>query len=445
MRYWELLRLALGGVRRTPLRVILTALGVTIASGSLVCMVAFALGIQARVEEPFQKSELLNRIDVSPKGTSPGFGPKPKDRDSSEGGSTPAAVLDDVALGRIQKLPGVALAYPELRVAGIEVRFRDKLQNVSATGLPTEAARLPFVQDALIAGRFFDAGTAGEAVIGTRLAKNLGFDSPVDALGTSLAIQVKGLAPGEGKTFKFDERQMELRVVGVWNPPGGRPGFSLDGLLLPQNVIKDLPGVQFDSALHWLRVGKPGLPPTYEHLVVRVKGPSDLFEVEKQIKDMGFRAETLLSRVKQIREAFLIMDLVLTAVGTVALIVAGLGIINTLLMAVLERYREIGAYKALGASDGDVRVIFLAEAGLVGLAGGLGGLGLGRVVAWIIEVVVNSIAHSRGIDEPIMAFAFPFYLLAGAVLFAIGVSLLSGVYPAMRAARVDPIQALRGE
>src|SRR5467141_1134463 len=125
MRYWELLRLALGSVRRTPLRVILTALGVTISSGSLVCMVAFALGIQARVEEPFQKSELLNRIDVSPKETSPGFGSRPKDRDSSEGSSTPAAVLDDVALGRIQKLSGVALAYPELRVAGIEVRLRD--------------------------------------------------------------------------------------------------------------------------------------------------------------------------------------------------------------------------------------------------------------------------------------------------------------------------------
>jgi putative ABC transport system permease protein len=339
----------------------------------------------------------------------------------------------------------VALAHPELRVSGVEVRYGDKTEKTSATGLPVEASRLPFVQDAMIAGRFFASTGVGEAVIGTRLAKNLGFESPADALGSNLSIQAKGLAPGEGKTFKFDERQFDVVVVGVWTPPGGRPGFSSDGILLPQSVLKDLPGVQFDSALQWLRRGKPGLPPTYERLVVRVKGPSDLFVVEKQIKEMGFQTETLLARVKQIREAFLIMDLVLTAVGTVALVVAGLGIINTLLMAVLERYREIGTYKALGASDGDVRLIFLAEAGLVGLTGGLGGLAMGRVVAWVIEIVVNSIARNRGIDEPIVAFAFPFLLLAGAVLFAIAVSLVSGVYPAMRAARIDPIQALRGE
>jgi putative ABC transport system permease protein len=441
----ELLRLALGGIRRNPLRVILTALGVTIATGSLVCMVAFALGIQARVEEPFQKSELLNRIDVSPKGTFRGFGPRVNETRASEDKSTPAATLDDAALSRIQALAGVGLAYPELRLSGVEVRHGDKLEKVSAAGLPPEAGQLPFVEDALVAGRFFTAKPEGEVILGTRLAKNLGFESPGDAVGTTLAVQVKGLAPGQGKTFKFDERNLEMQVVGVWSPPGGRAGFSPDGLLLPQLVIKNLPGVEFDSALQWLRRGKPGLPPTYERLVVRVKGPSDLFAVEKQIQDMGFQTQTLLAQIKQIRQAFLIMDLVLSAVGTVALVVAGLGIINTLLMAVLERYREIGTYKALGASDGDVRVIFLAEAGLVGLTGGLGGLVLGRVVAWVIEVVVNSIAHNRGIDEPIMAFAFPFYLLAGAVLFAIAVSLVSGVYPAMRAARVDPIQALRGE
>jgi putative ABC transport system permease protein len=129
----------------------------------------------------------------------------------------------------------------------------------------------------------------------------------------------------------------------------------------------------------------------------------------------------------------------------VALVVAALGIINTLLMAVLERYREIGAYKALGASDGDIRLLFLAEAGLVGLLGGLGGLVLGRVVSLGLEVVVNAVARDHGIEGPVMVFAFPWPLLGGAVLFAVVVSVLAGVYPAGRAARIDPIRALRGE
>jgi putative ABC transport system permease protein len=167
--------------------------------------------------------------------------------------------------------------------------------------------------------------------------------------------------------------------------------------------------------------------------------------VDRQIRDMGLKTETLLARFKELQTGFVMMDLLLTAVGTVALVVAGLGIINTLLMAVLERYREIGVYKALGASDGDVRLLFLAEAGLVGLLGGVGGLILGRVVSWGIEVGINALAQSKGIDLPLLTFAFPPHLLGGALLFALVVSVASGVYPASRAARTDPIAALRAE
>jgi putative ABC transport system permease protein len=129
----------------------------------------------------------------------------------------------------------------------------------------------------------------------------------------------------------------------------------------------------------------------------------------------------------------------------VALVVAALGIINTLLMAVLERYREIGTYKALGASNGDIRLLFLTEAGLVGLLGGLGGLLLGWVVSMVLGLVVNEYARQQGVHQAVVAFAFPWYLLGGAVLFAVVISVLAGVYPASRAARVDPIRALRGE
>jgi putative ABC transport system permease protein len=434
VRYWELVRLALGGLRRTPLRVALTAAGVAIATGALVSMVGFALGVQAKVEEPFQKLELLNRIDVSPRPAAAGQAP-----------AQPAPpALDREALARIAALPGVVLAYPELRHDRVRVLGGDRRPNYPAASLPRQASRLRFVRDALVAGRFFDPGGAPQVVLGTRLARDLGFASPPEAVGASLTLEVKGLSPGGGRAFTVEERRVTVEVVGVWDPPAGRHGFTSVGMLLPTDLIEDLPGVQAESLLDRLIHGG-GPAAGYGHAVVRVERPGDLFAVEEKVRRMGFRTQAFLDEIKEMRTAFLLLDTLLTAVGSVALVVAGLGIVNTLLMSVLERYREIGTYKALGASDGDVRVLFLAEAGLVGLLGGAGGLALGRVVSWVLEVVVNAIARSKGVDEQVVAFAFPWQLLAGAVLFAVAVSVLGGVYPASRAARVDPIRALRSE
>ena len=115
--------------------------------------------------------------------------------------------------------------------------------------------------------------------------------------------------------------------------------------------------------------------------MVRVREPADLAAVEEQIKNMGFQTSTMLSHFKEMRTFLIFLQVLLGAVGTVALVVAALGIVNTLLMAVLERYQEIGICKAIGASDGDILVLFLTEAGMLGLLGGLGGLLLGRVVS----------------------------------------------------------------
>jgi putative ABC transport system permease protein len=446
VRSWELIRLAFGGVRRAPLRVALTSLGVAIAVGALVSMVGFALGVQDQVEEPFRKSELFNRIDVSPERASPRPGPRnPPEASPTDGPPTTAPVLDDVALARIAALPGVAVVYPEYFLPSVEVLHGERPSTAPASGLPREAGRLRFVTDALVAGRFFDSASADEAILGKKLAKALGYEVSGDALGKRLTLKAKGLSPGPGKTFQFEEREVEVWVVGVWDPPGGRSGFRGDGLLLPLDLLRELPGVQLESVMDRLRRGLGEAPPGYNRVVVRVRRPGDLFEVEEQVRQLGFQTRTLVGQLKELRKAFVLMDLVLGAVGTVALVVAGLGIINTLLMAVLERYREIGTFKALGASDGDIRILFLAEAGLVGLFGGVGGLILGRVVSGLIDVVANTLARQQGIDEPVVFFTFPPLLLLGALAFALAVSVISGVYPASRAARVDPIRALRGE
>jgi putative ABC transport system permease protein len=139
------------------------------------------------------------------------------------------------------------------------------------------------------------------------------------------------------------------------------------------------------------------------------------------------------------------MEVLLASVGTVGLVVAGLGIMNTLLMTVMERTQEIGICKAIGASDGDIRVLFLTEAAVLGLAGGLGGLALARVVCWILQWGIHQYAAHQGVEGPVEAFRFPAWLLVGAVTYAVAISVLSGFYPASRAARIDPIKALRGQ
>jgi putative ABC transport system permease protein len=440
VRLWEILKIAADGVRRTPLRVALTALGVAIACGSLVCLVAFALGLQSNAETPFRKLDLLSRIDVGVKGAAL------ERRGTARDAPPPdAPLLDEAALDRIRALPGVELAYPETMLAGVEIAFEGKTQRTLATGLPREAAKLPFVRDLLVAGEYFGVGGANEVLLGRGLARNLGFEKPEDALGKTVSLTASGLSPSAALTFTFERRQVELRVAGVVDPMGFGFGPAADAMILPLDLLRDLPGIRLDAAMQQLRGGRAEVSDGYARVVVRVSRPSDAAPVEEKIRALGYETRTLLTQLTEMRTFFVVIDLLLAAVGTVALVVAGLGIINTLLMAVLERTREIGTLKALGASDGDVRTLFLAEAALVGLLGGAGGLALGVAVSRLIDFGVNQYARRQGIEQAIAVFQFPSWLFLGAVAFAVAVSVASGVYPASHAARIDPIRALRGE
>src|SRR6516165_6557673 len=133
-RFGELCLLALGNLRRRPLRLTLTAMGIAIATGALVSMVGFALGLQAKVEEPFQKMELFNRIDVLPQA-----GPRQPNASSS---AEPPVPLDQDAVDRIASLPRVALVYPDYRLDTIEVTRQEKRIKTSALGLPAEAGEM---------------------------------------------------------------------------------------------------------------------------------------------------------------------------------------------------------------------------------------------------------------------------------------------------------------
>jgi putative ABC transport system permease protein len=159
---------------------------------------------------------------------------------------------------------------------------------------------------------------------------------------------------------------------------------------------------------------------------------------------MGFSAFSLLDASRNLSLVFAVFDLFLGIFGSLALVVASLGIINTLVMAILERRREIGVLKALGAADRDIRRLFFVEAGAMGLLGGI----LGVCIGWLIGHAINfgtNIYLSRRSLPGISVTSVPWWMVAAAIAFSIAVSLGAGIYPASRAARLDPVEALRYE
>jgi len=180
----------------------------------------------------------------------------------------------------------------------------------------------------------------------------------------------------------------------------------------------------------------------YSVVNIKLSSIKYIESVKAQIDDWCLKAFALIDQGEEFKKGFLFMDMILFAVGMIAVVVASMGIINTMMMSILERYKEIGIMKAVGASDRDVKKIFLFESGVIGFLGGIFGLFLGWMVSMVINQVVNYFLARQGV--PYMDyFSFPWWLCLGAVVFSILVSLTAGIYPTLRAARVDPVVALR--
>ena len=462
MKTYDMAELAVRNLRESILRNSLTTVGISVGVASLVAMLSLGIGLQQLAGRRLQKSGLFDTVVVTSRRDLRGF-----NREQEENGPAPAEspTLNEAARQKIAQLPDVLEAYPDIRFI-TELRYQDKPYLTMVAGLPFSAKN----NDAFdgMQGTFFSSDTAPEVILQKSFAAQLlgkaakigGEEASVTELAKPLlgkqltmryAERTATPEPGTNSSasqpsstaYSVVSREATLKIVGVSDlDPDSMRGQARARVFLPLKLAQNLHVMQPSDLRDTTNLA--GGTPAYTTVEVHVKSPTQVQPVEDAIKKMGFNTFSIVDATRSLRQFFAVLDLFLGIFGSLALAVASIGIVNTLVMAILERRREIGIMKAIGASDGDVKGLFFAEAGVMGVFGGLVGVALGWTIGRVINLGTN-VYLKRQHFPPEQIWFVPWWLVLGAIAFAIVVSLLSGLYPASRAARLDPVQALRYE
>ncbi len=482
----DLLAISTGNLRRMKLRTALTTSGVLIAIAAFVAMLSFGAGNQEYVEGEFNKLGLFTTLQVYPKS-----GPNSSDTSQSP-------QLDQAALARLAAIPGVNLVYP-YDAFPVTVRLGDSVISSKGQALPAAALRTKLFST-LVAGRTFDNDSARLAVVSEELLKKAGISRPDSALGLKLILSVRVSSVDSGVAHVISgwgSPADRLRALSMDAFLGGQStdrlirseaGAALrrfmEGLLRAQGTVTDtlticgVRRVQRAARIHAEplvvtlatgdRISRAGMSGSPTEMISRLSsgtlfrqenegdgryhpqvtidfGPEVLYRtIRDSVEAQGFRTFSFAEQFEDLQRVFLTFDMAIGVIGLIALVTASLGIVNTMVMSITERRKEIGVLKSLGAYELDIRGLFLVEAGMIGLAG----TSLGIFAGWVLTRIVSAIAKrymaGQGLPE-IELFALPAWLILLALGIGVGVSVAAGLYPAARAARVDPVEALRNE
>jgi putative ABC transport system permease protein len=444
MRFMDLVRLIFDNLGRRKGRVALTAIGVVIGTASVILLVSLAIGLQRSATSQLWGISDLKRIDVYPGWSEVNVGPGPVAVDPMTGMPPGVKLLTPATVEEIRAIPGVGLVSIRQTLSGGALLKYGRMET------------WPWIQgvdvDDLSAYEFkAQVGTTqlerGTAVVGAWVLKNF-YDprqrpgqepppppTPEEIVGQQLKLEITKWAE-DGQPIT---RTYTIRIAGVLEEARGEQ----DGAMF----------VRLDELIKWeewvrgkrVNFNKEG----YNQLLVRAEDPAKVVEIADQINALGYQASTPQSFVEGINSFFIVLQLVFGGIGAISLLVAAIGIANTMTMAILERTREIGLMKAIGATNRDVLSIFLGESAGIGLIGGIGGVILGWGGSYAINFLATTFlagqSNPYGGLGPGIAAATPVWLPIFALVFSTLVGLISGLYPSLQAATLVPVNALKYE
>lgn len=445
MKFFDLLRLILDNLSRRKGRVALTAIGVVIGTASVVLLISLANGLQQNYKKQFGNMGDLTLIAVSPSyGGGGGMGgPVVVEATGSGPSESQMKLLTPSAIEEIQSIPGVAQVIPrEWLWGGAQIEFGRLTTWASIVGVGAE--------DLSVFGYPVAQGDSrlskGTVVLGGWAAKNFvdlkprpGAEmEPVapDLFNQRIRVTLMKMS-ADGQEVR---KRIDLRVTGILTETRN---WEADGNMF-------VPIQELTAWNEWFRGQRINRSRDgYEMVYVKAINTEVVTDITDQINEMGYMASTPQTFLEGLNSFFNVMQVIFGGVGAIALIVAAIGIANTMTMAILERTREIGLMKAVGATNRDVLSIFLGEAAGIGFLGGLGGVLLGWLGGQALNVaalvyLAERASQTGGIPSSIAVYT-PAWLPVFSMVFATLVGLLSGLYPALRAATLQPVTALKYE
>lgn len=401
MRLSDLASLSTRMFKTNPLRTWLTILGMGVGVGAVVVLVGLGFGLQKIIIEQIVFGETLLSLGIS-------------------AGSQTISITDETVL-KIEDKPAVLDVAPLARFPAL-VTYKGLTGNLFLQG--AEPAFLRYAGISASAGEVFeeaDIEDGGSVMLSPAVLKLFAVEDPNEFIGEEVTFRL--LVPAEDGTDDINEILIDktYTVRGITKEEGVLNGLMMMGELRQHVGITE-----------------------YERAQVRVESNEFLGQVETELIEEGYRVTALSKTVEQASKIFQGIQAVLAVFGGIALVVSAIGMFNTMTVTLLERTKEIGIMRTIGASPRDIKWLFVSESIVVGFLGGVTGILMGVFLGITVNIALNFVATQFG-GQAVALFSFPFNFLLFIALFSAGVGYLTGIFPARRASALNPLDAIRYE
>jgi len=447
MSNFDLIIMSFRNLLRRRTRSILAIIGVVVGSSSIIVMLSLGFGLSANFQQQIESYGNLHIIDVMSGG---GYGGPMMS--VGPGGTGTTGSLDDLAVGQIAKIDDVETISPVLQeylvmgigkyvsasnVMGIEIPMLEKLGYEVQTGRSLTADdKFVLLFGNQIPPTFYNPKKT--------LYSSWGGAAQVDVitdkitLTGDMAYGQKNVPQDPGVAINY--KMYKVKGVGILANPNDESAYNVYMNIDTLRVIK----TDLKKARKETTTGKQ----TYDLVKVYVTDIKNVEKVSQAIRDMGFQTSSLNDWLKSMQDTARMMQGILGGIGAISLLVAALGITNTMIMSIYERTKEIGIMKVIGANLPDIKNLFLLEAGLIGFIGGIFGI----LFSFIISLLMNTVL--KGIMETVLGgmggtgstiSLIPWWLVVASLGFSTSIGIIAGYYPARRAMRMSALESLRNE